>query len=402
MKRITRIKCIVPFTNMFIHKKGYCYSCCPNYSKLGNIGRLSKNNSIMEIWNNKRIQYLRKAILDDKLENVCNFKYCPVAIKNVYLNLENIKNDDPNFNHIVDQIIEGRTILDKPPNLLEIASSERCNLKCIMCRTNNKTLKSDDLLEEKLFTQIIPEHLPDISNIVLSSYGEVFFNPYSRKFLQLVDLKSYPFLKINLITNGLLLTPKFWESIKHNTHFEYISVSIDAASKKTYEYIRRNGDWDVLQKNLNFISELRRKNIFTYFCISFIVMKSNYTEMKEFVEFGLSLGCDRIIFQKISGLNNIRENINFINDKKIFIEIANILNDPIFIRPEVDVTMINEYKKYFGKRVSFWYSIITKVKNLFYFPIIEIILKLKYFSFDSYIYEFIKKNLIKKSKLSIL
>lgn len=363
MKPITRVKCIVPFTDLSIHHQGYCYTCYPEWTRVGNVGKLTDQNSIMDIWNGEKIQYIRRAVLDDQLDKVCNFEYCPNAIKNEYLDLEALKRDDDNFNHIIDQIMAGRTLMDKPPFTLVIANSGKCNLKCIMCTSNDTYIKNDDLFNEKLFTKILPEILPGISYLHLEGNGEVFSHPQSVKFLQSLDPNRYPSLKIHFLTNGTLFTPELWGSINHNT-YRYIAVSIDAALKETYEKIRRNGNWDVLQRNLKFIAELRRTGAFHYFRINFCVMLSNYKEMKDFVKLGLSLGCDEIHFQKIYGSVNIKENINLTNNKRIFVEIGKTLTDPVFSRPEVNTTLITEYRKYATKGVYIWDDMISKVKEL--------------------------------------
>lgn len=370
MQNITRVKCIWPFTKFTVHHHGFCFSCCRPWSKIGSVGRLTTQDSIMDIWNSESMQYIRKAVLDDELWKACDYKRCPFAIKGEYYYLEAMKNEDPNFNHVLDQMMRGQTILDSPPHIFEVGSSGKCNLKCVMCQVNDKCLKYDgDWLDQKLYTQIIPSMLPGLSRLSLTANGEVLFNPYSRKFLQSLDSKQYPLLRIDLLTNGTLLTPKLWESIRHN-QYELISVSIDAASKETYEKIRKNGNWDVLRRNLDLISKLRRENVFKFFSINFCVMKSNYREMKEFVELGLHLGCDKIIFQKILGLSDIRENINYTYNIKAFSEIGKVLDDPVFNHPQVETAIVNQYRKYKNRRVFFWHVWVTRLLEwLLYFPV---------------------------------
>lgn len=366
MKTITHVKCIEPFTLFGIHHLGECYSCCPVWTKAGSLGRLTEDNTIMDIWNGAKIQWIRQAVLDDNLGGVCDFRCCPLAVKKEYLNLEAMKNDDPRFNHVLDQIMAGQTIMDNPPYTLFLANSEKCNLRCVMCEMSHQYPKQDEIFDEKLFTKVIPEILPGISRVFMAGTGEVLINPYSRKFLQTLDSGRYPSLKINLLTNANLFTPELWKSISHN-RYELISISIDAATKETYEKIRVNGNWDILQRNLNLIAGLRRQNNFEQFHITFVVMKSNYKELKEFVDLGLSLGCDRIIFQKIFGEADIRENINLTKNKKVFAEIGQILADPVFQRPEVDAALLEEYRKYTGKRVGLADQIITKAKEWRYY-----------------------------------
>lgn len=379
MAAITKVRCLVPFMTFMVFHQKYCYSCCPICTRFGSIGKLTAHNSIMEIWNSERNQYIRQIVLDDQLEKICHMNYCPHAAKSEYFNLEDMKNDDPNFNHIIDQIMAGRIVMDSPPYELAICFSASCNLKCNTCHSKAKYQKIDADFDEKLYTKIIPEILPNISRLFLNGAGEVLFNPYSRKFLQTLDSNRYPSLKIQLFTNGTLFTPKLWESIRHN-RYASIAVSVDAASPETYQRVRRNGNWEILRQNLDFISELRRQNIFGYFIINFIVMKSNYQEMKSFVELGRKLGCDKIEFQRIYGTADIRENINLTRNKKIFGEVGKILQDPFFNLPEVFTSQIDDYRKYAGLRISLVDILITKlIESLCYWPTQSFLLMGKHF-----------------------
>jgi MoaA/NifB/PqqE/SkfB family radical SAM enzyme len=71
-----------------------------------------------------------------------------------------------------------------------------------------------------------------------------------------------------------------WNSLSHIHHLiKTIEISIDASTQKTYEIIRRGGDWGVLIENLNFISKCETiKKVRT----SFVVQDTNYTEMDSF------------------------------------------------------------------------------------------------------------------------
>jgi molybdenum cofactor biosynthesis enzyme MoaA len=57
-----------------------------------------------------------------------------------------------------------------------------------------------------------------------------------------------------------------------------VEISIDAATKETYEVIRRGGTWETLLLNLEFISTLGLHDIRT----SFVVQDTNYLEMNDF------------------------------------------------------------------------------------------------------------------------
>ena len=90
-------------------------------------------------------------------------------------------------------------------------------------------------------------------------------------------------------------------------------------------------------------------------------MRSNYREMKKFVKMGLQLKADLIVFQKIFGLASIQENINVTRNKEVFVQIADILSDPIFRHPSVDITLVKEYLKYKGDKATAYDRVKTHV-----------------------------------------
>jgi len=58
------------------------------------------------------------------------------------------------------------------------------------------------------------------------------------------------------------------------------SVSIDAATKDTYEHLRRPGKWENLLKNLNYINSFDLP-----VTANFVIQKYNFREMLPFVDF---------------------------------------------------------------------------------------------------------------------
>ena len=77
----------------------------------------------------------------------------------------------------------------------------------------------------------------------------------------------------------MLWNSRNWDIIKNSHKFiNSAEISIDAATKQTYEIVRRGGKWDLLLKNLEFISTLGLKEI----TFSYVVQKENYKEMAEF------------------------------------------------------------------------------------------------------------------------
>jgi sulfatase maturation enzyme AslB (radical SAM superfamily) len=365
----TTIPCIFPFTTLQINPRGEIFLCCPAWTKQGYVGRLNDKTTIDDIWNNTNSQFIRKSLLNNNQFPICNPKFCPFMIEGKSVNLTT---KDEQYKGLFKEISNGNVILETAPRSLIIAHSGRCNLRCIMCGSNERYVKEDVHLNSLIYQREIPRMLPRLSEIIMTGDGDPFFMKDSREFMQKFDSKRYPDIKFSIITNGLLLNSSIWKSISHN-RFGWISVSIDAATKETYEHIRRGGRWEMLQENLKLLRDLRKQKRFESFTISFVVMKYNYTEMKKFVEMGLRLGCDRIHFQKVFGVVAAEENISFTQNKKVYKEIALILNDPIFKRPEVDMNLIKEYEQYIKHNVT----IIDQAKTKILEKILKLAKKLK-------------------------
>ena len=105
---------------------------------------------------------------------------------------------------------------------------------------------------------------------------------------------------IRLLSNGMLFNQTNWEHfVNEHTKKIMLTVSVDAATKETYESIRRNGNFDILKRNMEFASELRKRGELCYFRMNFVVQRENYKEMIPFVEWGEELGVDEVFFTKI-------------------------------------------------------------------------------------------------------
>lgn len=362
MEEINRIKCIIPFTQMIIGEHGYCYSCCSQWTAAGYIGKLEEGVTVFDIWNNEKMQYLREAIYSNRQDLICDFRFCPFAIKGEDIEINHWYSENSHLNTILDEIKQRKTVLSIGPDSLQLSHTSNCNLRCTFCSSHDGMLKQNEKLDNYIFKELLPSNLPKLSQIFLCGNGDVLFNKNSREFLQRLDAEKHPNIKIQLLTNAMLLSPKTWESIKHN-RIHYISVSVDAAKKETYEKLRKNGKWEVLVRNLKMISELRRNGTVKFFMVSFIVMKSNHQEMVDFVKLGKEWNCDLVHFQRIMGPADSRENINRTRNNVVKRNIAKQLSHPIMQDPIVDTSLVS-YLTDFKGSTNWLRRLLTKFLEL--------------------------------------
>ncbi|MBJ6751548.1 radical SAM protein [Geomonas anaerohicana] len=303
--------CFYPFYFMEFAFFGKVFSCCPAHVKkeIGNIG----TQTIAEIWNGDYIRFMRSELLKGDWENTCD-PSCPFVQdfihNNKFQSLDDLVKNQRITRSIAEEITAGRTTLTSMPTVFNFCNSDICNLDCIMCCC--KGMKSDTDLTKKAYDDAF-KYLPTLKTLALSGSGDPFACTDTRNLLMSFEGHKYPETKIQLLTNGLLL-PKFWDQVKHN-NFSFIGISIDAASKETYELIRKNGRWDDLLRALDFINSIRER--FSGVMINMTVMKHNYHEIEKFLELGVKYNFG-------VSFNEVRVEGNASQDLDIF---SNVEND---------------------------------------------------------------------------
>ena len=81
-----------------------------------------------------------------------------------------------------------------------------------------------------------------------------------------------------------------------------LGVSIDGASKDTYEKLRLGGNWNKMKDSLKCIAEQKVIHGFD-FNLHFVVQKDNYHEMEEIIELGKEYDVTRVFLNKIEDWN---------------------------------------------------------------------------------------------------
>lgn len=321
--------------------------CCSarlkeGYKFIGNI----LQNSLDEIWNSPASQTLRGIMYEGVYRKACE-PFCPQLIAFS-------KGDTPPWYAMFceadtySEIQKDKRVLNSPYRAISVASDGSCNLHCIMCRSQKqlKPSESGKKVNAILFDQLL-EKLPQIRFLELTGQGDPFFNKDIGHFLDRLALVDTRQLTVRFITNGLLLNEKQWEKISRLKLKQIqISVSIDAATQKTYETIRRGGDWKNLTNNMEMLSQKRLEDSLSHLATSFVVMGMNIQEMIPFIHQAKSWNCDRIEFQRIFGKTAGLENIFDFEDPVSLEKLADVLKNPIFNDPMIDVSSLLPYTDY--------------------------------------------------------
>ena len=186
--------------------------------------------------------------------------------------------------------IPGERIFPIEPECLHIEVSYTCNLHCMMCPRHFEGVPQE-VLPPELFERLRP-YLGRFPYVHLTGYGEPLMSPHFVDFIKAVrQAGSRPVVT----TNGLLLKGKLARRILEE-RIDCISVSIDASTPETYEQVRGKGTFLKLLETLRQFAELRREiRPEVYMVWIFILMRSNYRELPQAVEFAKELGFNRVV-----------------------------------------------------------------------------------------------------------
>ena len=308
---LKRNSCKKPFEYVNIGVAGNLTHCCyewlPKY-----IGNVFDTENMADTITSRiiRVSFMNQTY------SFCNSVCCPYMSSN--------REDILLKNHVMndDLYLKEQEIVD-----VDVAFDNTCNLRCESCRSEYIIDKSIETINiaEKICKKMIPES----RRVTVAGNGEVFLSKAYSKIFE----GFYPNTDLTILSNGNLFTFDKWKQIEN--HFKEVTMmfSIDAATKETYELVRRGGKWENLVNGLKVASELREKNQIRRFIIRFVVSKRNYLEMPEFVRLGIDYGCDIVDFSRLENWGTFSD--EEFNEMSMFIgdspklELKSILDLPI-------------------------------------------------------------------------
>jgi MoaA/NifB/PqqE/SkfB family radical SAM enzyme len=178
---------------------------------------------------------------------------------------------------------------------IQIECTTRCNLKCTMCEISYWTEKGGDLEFANL--QRMLEHLPKLKRVDLTGIGEALMNRGFFNALKILKLRG---LYVTLNDNFTLMTEDAARRIVE-LGVDQIFLSLDGATKETYEKIRVGANFDKVVSNtrrlIQIKREMRKKR--PEVKINTVVCSTNYRELPAVVELAHDIGIGMVQFVNI-------------------------------------------------------------------------------------------------------
>jgi len=241
--------CARPFDTVLIDKQGSCYACECTAWLPQSIGNLQVKG-LQEIIGSDMHRLMQDSISDGTYR-FCNQSQCSYIRSGL-------------FYQATEQKIKR----------LRLAIDDSCNLRCPSCRKGmifhkegsayNLGIRLADKINEWLYNHKHP------IRVHIGSDGDPFASHVYRHFMEHTPKRDN--IKYSILTNGLMFK-EFYNTVPHIiNNLQELGVSIDGATKETYEKLRLGGKWGKIIEALECIAELKKKKDFR-FNLHFVVQQ---------------------------------------------------------------------------------------------------------------------------------
>ncbi|MEM7825408.1 MAG: radical SAM protein [Candidatus Aenigmatarchaeota archaeon] len=198
----------------------------------------------------------------------------------------------------INSIIKPSYVLNKPVSVL-LEPTTKCNLKCKMCaRTYWENPKIGDMVFRN-FKKVIENFnfligSDDIqTGLCLTGLGEPFLNKDIFKMIRYAKYKKkIPYVYI--ISNGTVITSKVAKRIVLSG-LDHLAISLDGATKETYEKIRVGANFNLVIQNIKKLVEIRNKvGKKPTIRLCFVLQSENANDLNEVINLGKILNVDMV------------------------------------------------------------------------------------------------------------
>jgi len=281
-RRQNECDCTIPFDTMWVGIAGTTRICdCPSFLDLscGNLGITGG----FRVWNSPLAEIIRLSVANG------NYTFCSRSQCGKLL----VDREQANPSEY-----RKPSKMDYPLNI-SIANDSLCNLHCPSCRKEcHVKYCADEKTELEACTDALFETgwLETAERIVVGGSGETFFSDNYKKILYESIKKEK---EVVVMTNGTLFSTAEWEKMEGKPGRVSFLVSVDAATKETYEKVRCGGNYERLMVNMEFLSKLRRENKIASVIVVMVVQRANYKEIPDFIRWVKDLGFDRVNLSRI-------------------------------------------------------------------------------------------------------
>ena len=188
---------------------------------------------------------------------------------------------------------QGKPIISGLPLSVSIEPTTSCNLRCPECPSGLRSFtRPTGMLQERVFSKVIDELAPVLTNLTFYFQGEPYLNP---KFLEMVRYASKKNIFTSTSTNAHYLNDEQARQTVESG-LDRLIVSIDGVSQNTYEQYRIGGQLSkVVEGTKNVIAWKRKlKSRTPHVVFQFLVVRANEHDIPRLHQLAKEMGVDEV------------------------------------------------------------------------------------------------------------
>jgi hypothetical protein len=319
--------CPLPFERFDIGPSGDVLVCCGHWLPTS-IGNFIKE-PVDSVLNSARAQKIRASVADGSYK-YCNHLECGAMAQGSLATREQLSHARTR-----NAVATNNWRLDGVDEIM-FAFDQSCNLSCPSCRTSRIVEKMSDSIEKvRAVEEKLVPLLPTVRVLHINPAGELLASKPSRKLLELISDERCPDLMLDIISNGTLFSEQEWSKFPGiHGKVRSIRISIDAASKETFEKLRRLGKYAEFVENMRFLGRLRASRAIPQLKFSFTYQLDNFREMRAFMDFCAEMNADYAIFERLQNIAFSHEEYKaravHYPDHPLYPNFIDVIRDPVF------------------------------------------------------------------------
>jgi pyrroloquinoline quinone biosynthesis protein E len=193
-------------------------------------------------------------------------------------------------NYLKYQAAQRGEVLNYLPIMLDVENVSRCNYHCTMCQVSDWEgyKRADDMSFEDYKALIDSQY--GLIEIKLQGMGEPLLG---KCYFEMIEYARAKHIWVRSTTNASIL--HFQENYKRMIDSDIceLQVSIDGASKESYEKIRRGGKFEKVLENCRLLNEYGRETNRKRTRMWAVVQRDNFHELEKFPILAAELGFER-------------------------------------------------------------------------------------------------------------
>lgn len=185
-----------------------------------------------------------------------------------------------------------------PPPYLQVEVTGSCNLRCRMCIVRYRpALPRSASMPLERFKQVI-DAVPSLRSVTLQGIGEPLLAPDIYRMVAYAHERG---VNAGFNTNATLLTRRAAERLL-DAGIAWLCFSLDGATKETYEFVRDQSSWAVVERNIDrFVRLMRGRGLARPdLSLVMVLMRRNFRELPALVERAARWGIPKVFTQGLS------------------------------------------------------------------------------------------------------